>query len=177
MTEADVDRVESALDVKLPASYRHLLTHFPVRFQQGTCEGPLWDDPDKLIKRNQELRSARKSLGKAFAPIPPHYLFIGDDGGGWQHLLDVRSDPPVVCVMEFEDVKTIGPHKDKTGNPQTLNTWYHEYLQELRNDGANLDAATYSRGGLGWGCVVSLVLLCLIAGIVLSIAGIQWMLR
>ena len=91
MTDADVDRIESVLNVKLPSAYRHLMTHFPVRFQQGTCEGPVWDDADRLIKQNQELRSARRSLGKNYEAIPPHYLFIGDDGGGWQHLLDLGS--------------------------------------------------------------------------------------
>lgn len=111
MTEDDVDRIEASLGVKLPTAYRHLLTHFPIKFDQGTSDGPVWDNSDALIKRNLELRSARRSLGNAYDPIPSHYVFIGDDGGGWQNLLDVRTDPPIVSVMEFEDVKTIAPHQ------------------------------------------------------------------
>jgi hypothetical protein len=32
MTEAEVNRFEASLELKLPAAYRHLLTHFPIRF-------------------------------------------------------------------------------------------------------------------------------------------------
>ena len=85
MTEADVNRFEASLELKLPAAYRHLLTHFPIRFAQGTSEGPVWDDAESLIKRNQQLRSPRPSSGGGLEPIPANLVFIGDDGGGWQH--------------------------------------------------------------------------------------------
>jgi hypothetical protein len=169
MTEADVDRIETALGVKLPAAYRHLLTHFPIRFEQGTSVGPLWDHADALIKRNQELRAARRSLGTVSDPIPPHYVFIGDDGGGWQHLLDIRIDPPIVSLMEFEDVATISPHKDDQGKPQALNDWVHQYLIELKNDGVDVAATSNPNEKFGWGCVLGGLGFCLVAAVVIAL--------
>jgi hypothetical protein len=70
MIESDVNRIEDAFNLTLPADYRHLLLHFPVRFSAGTTEQPLWDDADALISRNRELRTERKSLGVQYHPIP-----------------------------------------------------------------------------------------------------------
>ena len=83
MTEPDLERIEKALSIRLPHEYRHLMLHFPIRYDAGTCNSPLWDDADALINRNQELRTARRSLGDNLHPIPKRFYFVGDDGGGW----------------------------------------------------------------------------------------------
>lgn len=153
MTDGDVDRIEAELSVKLPAAYRHLLTHFPIRFDRGKANGPLWDDADALIRRNAELRTERRSLGVTSRAVPTDYFFVGDDGGGWQHLLDLRTEPPIVCTMEFEDVATIAPELDDAKRPLPLNRWYHDFLTGLRDEGVDLDSPTDPYRSGSWGCV------------------------
>ena len=175
MNEADVNKIEKELAVKLPASYRHLLLHFPVEFEADTTDGPLWDDADALIERNLELREARRSMGVDYKPLPDHYLLIGEDGAGWQHLIDLRTDPPIVHIMEFENVDEINHAEDEDDLPQSLNHWYHEYLKDLKDDGVDIDdksAPNDSMGNVSMTAIVILVVVIIVV-IVLAVIGAQ----
>ena len=99
MIESDVKRIEDAFDLTLPSDYRHLLLYFPVRFSSGTTEQPLWDNADALIERNREVRTDRKSLGVQYLSLPKHFFLIGEDGAGWQFLIDLRDQPSIVQIM------------------------------------------------------------------------------
>ena len=60
MTEADLDRIERELDIRLPAPYRNFMAAFPLSACAGNAETELWDDADALIEVNRELRAGMK---------------------------------------------------------------------------------------------------------------------
>lgn len=95
MIESGIKRIEDSSELKLPPDYRHLLLYFPVRFSVGTIDQPLWGDAAALLSRNQELRVDRKSLGVQYRQISDNYFLIGEDGGGWQFLIDLYENPPL----------------------------------------------------------------------------------
>ena len=175
MNESDVKRIEDAFNLTLPSDYRHLLLHFPVRFSRGTTEQPLWNDADALISRNRELRTERKSLGVKYLPVPNHYFLIGEDGGGWQFLIDLHEQPSIVHIMEFERVDQISPATTDNGEPQNINDWLHSHLLELKNDGVDINSDTAPEYKMGWGCILGTVGFCMVMAIAtaLMVAGIQ----
>lgn len=174
MTDDDVNRLEKSLGVNVPSDYRHLLLHFPIRFDQGTSSGALWDDADALIKRNKELRTQRHSLGVDYAALPEPYLFIGDDEAGWQFLIDIGSEPSMVHVMEFEDTTKISPVRNDAGEAQSLNDWFHAHLLELRDSGIDITSEKPPHY-TGWGCIIGTLTFCVVAAIAIAlmVAGIQ----
>lgn len=172
MNESDVKRIEKELQVKLPASYRHLLLHFPVQFEAGTTDGPLWDDADAIIDSNQRLREARQSMGVDYKPLPKHYLLIGEDGAGWQHLIDLRTDPPIVHVMEFENVDEISHAEDEDDLPQSLNHWYHDYLKDLQEDGVDIDDKAAPEDTMGSVSMTAIVIFAVVIILILVLAVI-----
>lgn len=111
MTDDEVNHIATELGVVLPSDYRHILTHFPIRFAAGRTTEAIWDNAHEIIKRNQELRRKRRSLGTDYLAIPSNMLFIGDDKAGWQYLLDLSApEPTPVYVMEY--VQRISPASD-----------------------------------------------------------------
>ncbi len=178
MTPEDANRIEDALGISLPHDYRQLLLNYPVVYDRGTKHGDLWDDADAIIKRNEELRSKRKSFGTEYEALPNQYLFVGDDGGGWQHLIDLQTDPPIVHVMEFEAIGTISPATDGDGDPQSLRDWFHDRLIDMRDGGIDISSTEHPAGKITFGCVAAVLVFCLIVAIVLvlMIAGVQYVL-
>ena len=175
MTEAEVARIAEELNLVLPSDYRHVLTHYPIRYAVGTTNEPVWDDADAIIERNRELRRPRRSLGVDYQPLPERFLFIGDDGAGWQNLLDLESpEPTAVYVMEFENVERISPMRTKSNENATLAEWFHDYLLELRDDGIDLSSEE-DPSALSWGCIVGALAFCLVMAIVITFMtlGIQ----
>ncbi|OYP34332.1 SMI1/KNR4 family protein [Rhodopirellula sp. MGV] len=175
MNESDVKRIEDRFDFSLPSDYRHLLLHFPVRFSSGTTDQPLWDNADALIARNQELRTERKSLGVTYQPLPENFFLIGEDGAGWQFLIDICDERCVVHIMEFERVDEIGPSLGDGGQPERIADWLHKYLLDLKNDGIDITSSTAPEYKMGWGCIIEGLGLCLLLALVISlmVAGIE----
>ena len=176
MNESDVKRIEDSFNLTLPSDYRHLLIHFPVRFSKGTTQQPLWDNADALISRNRELRTERKSLGVQYLPVPDHYFLIGEDGAGWQFLIDLHELPTIVYIMEFERVDQISP-ATTDGEPQSINDWLHSNLLELKNDGVDISSETAPAYNMGWGCILGTLGFCILMAIAIAlmVAGFQWL--
>ncbi len=166
MTEADLDRIQTELGLTLPADYREILLHFPVRFEAGTTDGFLWDDPAALIERNRELRSARNPWGVELKPIPDQYFFIGDDKAGWQFLIDTTSAPSMVYTMEYENIALISPVEEKATGTQTLSQWFHAYLQNYRDDGVDITAEKFPQSEPTMGCLFVLIAFCVFIALV-----------
>ena len=177
MIESDIRRIETELSVTLPSEYRDLLLHFPVKYDAGTSNGPLWDNVDALISRNRELRTERKSLGIVYRPLPERYFFVGDDGAGWQNLIDLSANPPIVHIMEYENIDQISPAVADNSQSQTVSQWFHAYLLELKNDGIDISSESKPHSGVGWGCIIGMIGFCLLAAIVIAlmVAGIQYL--
>lgn len=101
MTDADLERIEKELGLKLPASYRRALTQFPVELR----DWPLRDkdagydrredfllDAAAIIAANQ---AARKKFRKRFPPGA--FVYGGDSKDYW--LIDCsQPNPPVQLI-------------------------------------------------------------------------------
>lgn len=166
MTEADVDRIETELGTTLPADYRQILLHFPVRFEAGTTDGFLWDDATALIERNQELRSTRNPWGVELKPLPEQYFFIGDDKAGWQYLIDTTSEPSMVYTMEYESIERISPILNAEEEHQSLSQWFHRYLEDYRDDGVDITAKQFPQSERSLGCLLALLGFCFFIALV-----------
>ena len=127
MTGNDAARIESSLQVTLPAVYRDLLTSFPLPAFAGNTDTAFWDDADRLIQLNRELRSGTSGL-RAW---PTHMFALGRDAAGSSQAIDLRSgelwwggrvydarssDPvPQVRVLAVHDTgQAVGAETDST---------------------------------------------------------------
>ena len=124
MTGNDAARIESSLQVTLPAVYRDLLTSFPLPAYAGNTNTAFWDDADQLIQLNRELRSGTSGV-KAW---PTHMFALGRDAGGCSQAIDLRS-----CELWWAD----RGHLDATSSykhRESLKEWAAEYFQGLGED-------------------------------------------
>lgn len=75
MTLAQLSRMETQLQVRLPTAYKDVVASFPWPEFTGSTEFSLWDDDSLNIKRTLEYRA-----GYGGAPSwPADYIHIGDD--------------------------------------------------------------------------------------------------
>ncbi|MCB0310248.1 MAG: SMI1/KNR4 family protein [Bdellovibrionales bacterium] len=98
MTEGDLDRIEAALNLALPSSYRSAMLEYPFSassFAQD-CEMP--NDADRIIFKNREL------LQQGFfgQPWHPSFFCFGGDGCGNEYYLDLSLDPSPVFIADHE---------------------------------------------------------------------------
>ncbi|WP_157369322.1 SMI1/KNR4 family protein [Zavarzinella formosa] len=126
MTDADLTRIEVTLGIALPVPYRTLVVPFTVPACAGNIDTELWDDADRLIELNRELRA-----GIAFVrPWPEHMFAMGRDGSGCAAAIDLRHPPFAVWWTDR-------CHLDSIGSGQTsasLQEWAGRYLADLRAD-------------------------------------------
>lgn len=173
MTETDLHRIETELDIKLPPEYREVMLNFPIRFDCGNADSQLWDDPDALIRRNRELRTGRTVegwFGYIEPPWPPHFFFIGGDvEESWA--LDLRQSPSRVLWVGHWDVSEYaGPYS----NALPFTAWLRQYLDDFRNDGIDLSSEENPVERVPKGClyaIASFFLVFLIA------AAAVWLLK
>lgn len=125
MTQADLARVESALAIRLPAAYHSVVSPFPIPACVGNSDTELWDDADRLIELNRELRAGISSV----KPWPTHLFALGRDGSGSTSAIDLR-DPS--CPVSWADRCHL---ESAIGSVQPLFAeWASNYLSELRGD-------------------------------------------
>ena len=124
MTGNDVSRIESALLITLPAAYRELLTSVSVPAYVGNSDTAFWDDADRLIELNRELRSGTSSV-KAW---PAHMFAIGRDAGGSSQAIDLRSGELWWADRGHLDVPSSYKHQE------SLKQWAAEYFEGLAAD-------------------------------------------
>jgi hypothetical protein len=126
LTAGDLTRIEAALGVSLPDVYRRLVVPFPIPAYAGNADTELWDDPDRLVELNRELRA-----GVAFVrPWPPHWFALGRDGGGSSVALDLRDPAGPVWWADR------GHLDSGAGGPESpsLEAWAQDCLAGLRDD-------------------------------------------
>src|SRR6516164_10632749 len=104
MSDADLDRIEAALGLTLPAVYRSSVSPFPVTLEAGNAGTPVWDDAEALIDLNRRLRTEE--------PAWPEWLFaIGQSEGdpsGWA--IDTRpAEAPVWWLEQMRLGSDSGP--------------------------------------------------------------------
>jgi hypothetical protein len=126
MTDGDLDRIEAAIGIVLPTAYRKLVVPFPVPAYVGNSDSELWDDADRLVELNRELRAGMTFLH----PWPAHMFCMGRDQSGSCSAIDLQ-DP--ACPVWWAD----RGHLDAVGSGQTspsLPEWAGPYVADLRSD-------------------------------------------
>ena len=126
MTDADLDRIEGALGVRLPAAYRHAVAPFPVPACAGNADTALWDDPAALIALNEQLRAGLCCV----RPWPTHMFAVGRDGGGSAAALDLRD--PLGPVVWADRCHLAGPGSGPAS--PSVAAWVAEAVADLRAD-------------------------------------------
>ncbi len=101
MTEAQLDKVEDTLGLKLPADYRAVSREFP--FRRIGNEEVYWfyDDPDEVIWGTRDPMSPAGNYDKA--NWKPTYLLIGHGAAGDEHLIDTALAHSPVYLLSHED--------------------------------------------------------------------------
>ncbi len=131
MTKADLDRLEAALGVALPASYRTAVADAP---EPGDSVGPTWDDADALVELNLRLR-------REWPDWPEWLVAIGQsDGDPCGAAIDARDpDAPVWHLKRMG----LGPDSGPTGE-----TFAARFAQEREDFEVGKLLAAQSRGEL-----------------------------
>lgn len=127
MTEAEIDRIETALEISLPRVYRNLMVPFPLRSCRGNSDTELWDDSDRLIEENKQLRFG---LFGGVKPWPKQYFCLGGAGSGCVYALLLEGDDPEVWWIDHR-------HLDAETTQATgmrFSEWSEKYLLELQSD-------------------------------------------
>lgn len=130
MTEADLDRIESALALKLPASYRQLMLDYPLWLpaeQPHWSEVERWElanDADRIISFNQEVRSAEPGEFFDDRPWPPHYFVIGSERGQNWFFLDLASGSDAVWMFHHEEGELRREASSLAEFPAALVAWW-----------------------------------------------------
>lgn len=163
MTNDDVTKIEERLGLRLPEAYRQFVTPYPIPALAGNTETELWDDAERLVSLNLELR-AGSNIRKAW---PAHLFCVGELDGESYVAIDVRETNAPVWWVDHG-------HLDGGGSGRThdrLADWAGEYIEGLRSDlaGDEYDAdgtpdelkARQEREarGANRGCIIALVVI------------------
>jgi hypothetical protein len=147
--DADIARIESALDVRLPDAYRQTLRDNPLAYSRSNLE------PNAVCMNAEiiiEYNLCSRSEGYYGRNWPLHYLWIGDDYGGGAYFLKTDSDLRVFYVnWESND--------HQLDDLETLDSWptLHRFLEQQLREAAEdrgtplenaLSAAHRARGKL-----------------------------
>lgn len=124
MTPEDLDRIEAALGVRLPESYRAALAPYPIPAAAGNSDLALWDDADRLIAYNLELRRGMPGGRK---PWPAHFYAVGHPRDGSPYALDLRN--PEAPVWWVDHAELAEGRMDREG--ETFEAWVAAYVRTL----------------------------------------------
>jgi hypothetical protein len=141
VTPDDLARIEQALGITLPASYRRAVDPFPIPACAGNSDVAVWDDADKLIQYNLELR---RGTPGGVTPWPSHFFALGNPGDGTPHALDLREEG----VLWWVDRSSLdSPTSNRV--PEPFEEWVAQYFMDLRADlageGVDPDATPQDR--------------------------------
>ena len=99
MNTQQLERICSTFGINLPASYRDFQLQYPESFDQDIRDHDIYDDPDRVIKETNFLRSSDFIPGG----WPKNYLVIGDSGCGDWYYLDIATETGQIGCWDHEE--------------------------------------------------------------------------
>jgi hypothetical protein len=108
MTEADLDRIEPALCLQLPAFYRRYMRNYPRWLSEkqpdwsDVARWELADDADQVIHFNRYVRDAEPGENFDDRPWLPHDFVIGSEDEQDWYFLDLASGSEAVYFYHHE---------------------------------------------------------------------------
>jgi SMI1/KNR4 family protein SUKH-1 len=175
MTADDLQRIEDALGIRLPDSYRSRMQGYPIPAAAGNTDLEVWDHADRLIELNRELRGG---LPGGVAPWPPRFFALGRGGDGCSYALDLDATDAVWWVDRGHLDNPVSQRE-----AASFSAWADEYFETLRQemageevdpDGTPTERArveSKNARSMSVSCLVALVLL---AGMA---AAVAWLVR
>jgi hypothetical protein len=173
MTEEDLNAVESVLAISLPIEYRETMLNFPIPACAGNDDTYLWDNAERLIAENKELRGGRRGG----PPWPNHFFCLGRAGGGDVYAIDLRDPRSPVWWVDHSilDLESSGREAG------SFSDWVAQYIADLRSDlagdGVEPDGSpeereeVEARNATG-GCLSLLLLVAAVAAVMLLVKRI-----
>ena len=137
MHATDLQRIEQALGLALPAAYRAAMLAYPFPPTHEAAELWMPDDAALVIEMNRP--GAERRL--AGTPWPSHLVVIGSDGGEEDFVVDVREAAAPVLAHEREsgEVRALAP--DFAAWLAMLREWQ----EEIDRDDAAMRSASRRR--------------------------------
>jgi hypothetical protein len=114
MTESDISKIESTLNVSLPEFYRTSMLSYPFLVDSFAAEFLLQNDPEPILECNQHPGDY-PGISKPFV--------IGGDGGEELYFIDLAADSSQVFTFDMETGKHIAKARD-----------WAEYLSQIESD-------------------------------------------
>ncbi len=112
MTQAEIQRVEQALSIKLPPEYCDLLIHYPFSEDSFATTCMVIRDAEALIKASRGPTSHASLHHREGSWVPEKKRFlIGNDGGEEEYYLDLED--PRHPVLKFDMEAGIADYKSK----------------------------------------------------------------
>jgi hypothetical protein len=168
MQDSDIARIERELGIHLPEVYKKALLSYPIAAYTGNSETMFWDDADRLIALNNELRRGIHAV----APWPARFYALGQDSGGCSDALDLED--PEHGVFWFDR-----QHVDAGANsrsPEKIEAWLmrqvKDYTSDLIDAGIDPDKSPEQREriekeNVGKGCSGLMILIVALAIVLL----------
>lgn len=130
MTNDDLDRIESALALKLPDAYRRFMLDYP---NWLSAQQPDWSDverwelanePERVIRFNRSVRESEPGEFFDDMPWPPHYFVIGSERDQNWYFLDLTSGSDVVWMFHHEEGEVRREAASLAEFPVALVAWW-----------------------------------------------------
>src|SRR4051794_15997491 len=126
MTDADIQLIERNLRITLPSSYKQAVVPFQIPALAGNTECELWDDANRLVKLNEELRQ-----GSRFRLAwPPHFFAVGDPHGDELIAIDLRAPDAHVWWLDHGLIESKASYQSHA----RFNDWVDEFYRATRSD-------------------------------------------
>ena len=142
MTDADLNSIEAALDIKLPGSYRAEMLEYPIPALAGNSDAYLWDNATALINENLILR--RGGPG-GLQPWPNHFYCLGRAGGGDVYAIDLRESHATVWWVDHSHLDLLSSGKTHESFKEWLTEFVRDTIHDLECDGISSDCSPNER--------------------------------
>jgi hypothetical protein len=137
MTENDLDAIERALGVPLPAFYRRFMVNYPrwllekqpVGFDPVT-EWEFADDPERVIKFNRFVRAQEEGWFFDDGPWPDELLVIGSEADQNYFAVNLQSGDEAVQFWSHEDGSLRRIADSLTGYTEWLVRWWDDIRRD-----------------------------------------------
>jgi len=130
MTDADMDRIELALALTLPAFYRQFMLDYPAWLKEKQPDwsdvesGELANDPERVIYLNRYVRGFEPGEFFDDRPWPPDYFVIGSEEEQNWYFLDLAAESEAVYLYHHEEGEVLQVAKSLAEFPDVLVEWW-----------------------------------------------------
>ena len=132
MTDAELDEIESVLEISLPSAYRVVMLRFPVPALVGNDDSYLWDDPARLIEENRRLRNGAPGGVQAW---PKRFYCLGRAGGGDVYAIDLEHPAAPVWWVDHSHLEAPSSGQVHASFEEWLQQFVRDTIQDLEGDG------------------------------------------